>query len=474
MGKLTLRYMKITNYALVCAFLLIFLTTSVLAYQDQTVQTQQQKQFAKSTMIRTFSSLTDPGKTYVEMYISVINGQFRFIPQDDGFLYALVRFKIEIQDKDGNTVDSQEWDRAIKAKDMAEAERLSSLEITKFLVEPGTYGLIMTLKDMFANEESSESLLGWSVTRYPSSILSISDIEFATNIVTTEEQNDFVKHGIYYVEPYPARVYNNSKPIMFFYSEIYNLGRATGDDDTYSVEVIVADIMTGTQVYRDIKTRKKPDQNLAIIADKLNILNIRNGRYVLYIKVTDNKTGLTSEKKDEFVVFKPNDIAAGAGVARVELEITPNNIQDHWNQVQYLVHSGQKRTFESLNFEGQRKFIIDFWNARPAGDYKKYLDRFNFADKTYKSIGTAGWRSDRGRIYIMYGPPSELETHPTDPGMKPWEDWIYENLMGQGRVDFIFGDLIGFGNFELLHTNVVNEIRTEIFDPGWQERLIIR
>jgi len=100
------------------------------------------------------------------------------------------------------------------------------------------------------------------------------------------------------------------------------------------------------------------------------------------------------------------------------------------------------------------------------------MRRFLYAQEKYKVRNNPGWRTDMGRIYIMYGEPSNVVPHPLDPGMKPWEQWIYDDIKGQGQVEFIFGDIAGYNNYELLHTNLTVGIRTEIYNPYWRERLI--
>ena len=461
---------------IVCSLFVI--STVGYARQEPPPAAAGQKQFAWETMIATFSSLTDPGKTYVEIYMSILNAQFQFVKREDNNYYAFVQIDVEIKDKEENVVDSQSWPRALGGvADSTEAERLASLEIAKFLIAPGTYGLNITITDLFSKISSSAPAGAvLSVPRYPTSIISMSDIQFASNIETVTEKSEFgegfIKHGVYYVEPFPVRVYNNARPALFFYSEIYNLGKPKNDKDTYTVEYQILS-PTGEQVYREKKPpKKKPESVLAVVAEKVNILKIRNNYYTLHIRVTDDATGLTTEKKGDFIVNKPGEVVAEPAAGKIELEITPNNIQEHWNKLEYIITPAQKKTFESYEFEGKKKFIIDFWNSKLLSFYKEHMRRFDYAQENFKALRIEGWRTDRGRVYIMYGPWSQIEPHPQDPGLRPWVIWIYTQLNRQANVVFIFGDLTGFGDYELLHTTYVSSERGEIYDPNWRERLI--
>ncbi len=104
---------------------------------------------------------------------------------------------------------------------------------------------------------------------------------------------------------------------------------------------------------------------------------------------------------------------------------------------------------------------------------REHLDRYEFTNENYKALGTPGWRSDRGRIYILFGRPSNIESHPADPGYKPWEIWQYESIEGLNQVEFIFGDLTEFNNYELLHSNYQGNVLGEKIYIDW-ERLLIK
>ncbi|MGC1265355.1 MAG: GWxTD domain-containing protein, partial [Candidatus Acidiferrum sp.] len=68
--------------------------------------------------------------------------------------------------------------------------------------------------------------------------------------------------------------------------------------------------------------------------------------------------------------------------------------------------------------------------------------------------GGAGWRTDRGHIYILYGPPDEIDSHPKE-GQKPGiEVWTYRHIEGVGNNDTItFIDHTGQGDYQLAPGN---------------------
>jgi GWxTD domain-containing protein len=77
---------------------------------------------------------------------------------------------------------------------------------------------------------------------------------------------------------------------------------------------------------------------------------------------------------------------------------------------------------------------------------EEYYRRIAYANKHFVSLeiteagrlgpatsGIPGWKTDRGRIDIMYGPPNEVDSHSGDGGTAPFEDWTYNYIDGIGN-----------------------------------------
>jgi len=430
-----------------------------------------QSQFAIETMICTFSGLSDAGKTYVEIYLTLLSDQFEYVQREDNNYYAFIQFDVAVKDAAENVVDSQSWKRVLTAGNASLTEGHAIVTMANFLLEPGNYNLSITVTDLTAKRTSTAPADILSVPRYPTSLLSMSDIEFASVIRRSQEKGDFVKHDLYYVEPYPAKLYSNARPQLYFYAEIYNLDKPENDEDTYSVTYQILN-KSGAQVHMSTNTRKKPETGIALIAERVNILSLPNDVYLLYVSIKDNATGFSAQKKGTFLIYKPDDISVENRLENLNMDITPNNIKEFRNQIEYITTPTQQKAYQNLNFEEQKRFILNFWNSKQASFRNEHFKRYQFANEHYAALGLEGWRTDRGRVYIVYGEPTNMEMHPADPGMRPWELWTYEGLKGQGLVMFIFGDITGFGNYELLHSTYKADDRSEIYDPNWQERLI--
>jgi GWxTD domain-containing protein len=138
--------------------------------------------------------------------------------------------------------------------------------------------------------------------------------------------------------------------------------------------------------------------------------------------------------------------------------------------VVYIITPDERKAFLQLETNEEREsFIESFWLRRssnpdlPTNDFKEeHYRRIAYANEHFAS-GIPGWKTDRGRIYIIWGPPDEIESHPTggtwdrpmDEGggsttTYPWETWRYRYLEGiQENVILEFVDPSSSGEYHL-------------------------
>jgi GWxTD domain-containing protein len=136
----------------------------------------------------------------------------------------------------------------------------------------------------------------------------------------------------------------------------------------------------------------------------------------------------------------------------------------------YIISPEERTAFLQLETNEEREqFIEQFWLRRssnpdmPDNDFKEeHYRRIAYSNEHYAS-GIPGWKTDRGRIYIIWGAPDEIESHPTggtyDRPMEegggstttyPWERWRYRYLEGiQENVELEFVDPSGSGEYHL-------------------------
>ncbi len=134
-------------------------------------------------------------------------------------------------------------------------------------------------------------------------------------------------------------------------------------------------------------------------------------------------------------------------------ELNPDDTNWLLNEVPDIITDAERRAFLELGTEKEREqFKEIFWRDRnpepesPVNSVREeHYRRLAYADEHFAS-GIAGRKTDRGRIYIIWGPPDEIESHPTggtydrppeqgggSTSTYPWELWRYRHLEGIGE-----------------------------------------
>jgi GWxTD domain-containing protein len=140
------------------------------------------------------------------------------------------------------------------------------------------------------------------------------------------------------------------------------------------------------------------------------------------------------------------------------------------SEVPYIITPAERAAFLRLGTNEEREqFIEIFWqNRNPDPDLgensfrEEHYRRIAYANEHFSS-GVPGWKTDRGHMYILWGPPDEIEAHPTggtyDRPMwqgggstttYPWELWRYRHLQEIGdNIELEFVDASGSGEYHL-------------------------
>ncbi len=160
-----------------------------------------------------------------------------------------------------------------------------------------------------------------------------------------------------------------------------------------------------------------------------------------------------------------------------------DNSYKQWltEDVTYIISPDERNAFLQLDTNEEREqFIEQFWLRRssnpdlPDNDFKEeHYRRIAYTNEHFAS-GIPGWKTDRGRMYIMWGPPDEIDAHPTggtyDRPMEegggstttyPWETWRWRYLEGIGEnIILEFVDPSGSGEYHMT------------MDPGEKDALL--
>src|ERR1039458_7296449 len=134
--------------------------------------------------------------------------------------------------------------------------------------------------------------------------------------------------------------------------------------------------------------------------------------------------------------------------------------------VVYIIDGRERAAFLSLKTDPEREhFMQQFWERRnptpgsPDNAFRnEHYRRIGYAVMHFGWQAVPGWKTDRGRIYIAFGPPDEIEFHPEgqpagaslEATNAPTEEWLYHSIKGIGsNVIMEFVDTAKTGDFRM-------------------------
>jgi len=183
-------------------------------------------------------------------------------------------------------------------------------------------------------------------------------------------------------------------------------------------------------------------------------------------------TGTQAQPTDDIDPLKRTPNEKQRKQQKKSLKVELSKTYKKWlnEDVVWIITDEERAAFRQLSNDEERdNFIEAFWQRRdPTPDteeneYKEeHYRRIAYANEHF-AAGIPGWKSDRGRIYIMYGPADEVDSHPSggtyerpmeegggETSTYPFEDWRYRYLEGIGQEVIIeFVDTCMCGDFHM-------------------------
>ncbi len=422
----------------------------------------------------------DSLSNYIEFYYSFTQSSLNYVDTDTtDYVGGILHIEI-IDSATSEKIIDKHWIVNSEISDSSELNR-NLIGILGFIINHGSYKSTITGSD--ANNPSnirtiSEFLF---VEPFIKTNISLSDIELASNIIPGSENTSSIFYkNTYEITPLPAALCGENQPILFYYTEVYNILFSPYENELRMDELVVN---SKGQLLSSKSKKIKKSVDSRVEVGKINVYKFPTDTYTLIINLIDSVAnyGVSSMKK--FFVYNPSV----APIDTVQLTTSPvlsttfgsmseEELDDLFAKSVYIASEPEKDRYEALStVEAKREFMYTFWRARdenPSDErnqyFLNYLKRLAESNDKYTAAKKDGWKTDRGRVYLVYGPPSQIDRYPNETETKPYEIWTYETL--EGGVIFVFGDISGFNDYQLLHSTKRGELR----DDYWQRRIAVQ
>ena len=425
-----------------------------------------------------YSTFNSPDGPYVETYLSVAANSVKFIKKDNGKFQATVNILMTFkQDNDIKAFKKYELNSAEMADTLN--TNFQFIDQQRFSIPNGTYNFEIQLADK--NKTAVAIPYNQSISiDFPSDKPSFSDIELVKSFTKVPVATALTKSG-YDLVPYTFTFYPENETKMVFYSELYNIGKTIGQDQKFLISYYFESFESNVKLNSYSKVKKETSKDVNALLTEIAIENLPSGNYNLVVEARNQQNEVVATKKLFFQRMNPKAQINLSDIGSTEIANTfaekitnADSLREFINST-YPVATGIEKAFirealKKADLKTMQQFLYSFWVSRDGTNpelawnfYKEqvYKVQVNFGTPVKK-----GYQTDRGRVYLQYGPPNTRSAQNVEPSNYPYEIWQYYTLgNNQQNRKFVFysPDMVT-SDFILLHSDA----KGEIMNPRWK------
>jgi GWxTD domain-containing protein len=427
--------------------------------------------------IRTTRFWAGEGRTRVEAVVGVpirgIDGQ-----------PSTAQVDLVVRDANGQELTRESWTDTISERLAAVARARGGTEITtpiSFAVREGNYTI--TAVAVRGNQRDSAQT---TVQGFASAPL-VSDLVVSSRIRALPEGEQAnaaeLKRGRFAIERGTRITIFPTEPRLPYYLELYPAGSAAVNEQ---LEFAIHRATGGDPLFRTQRPITVTERGGVDVA-AVPLAGLPPGEYVLSVTA---KVGDRSERREAaFTMGTLQDAPAVSAPPATSGARSESDLLDRYfsattrtdpvikGLVEALILAAPGEAVPSstlqLPADAQRRFLARYWSripdptpaTAPHDMLEEYINRVAVVSREYveKDIGRSGARTDRGRIYLKYGPP-DIKQILQLAGSRAIEAWKYTKQRG---LKFAFLDETGFSNFNLVFTTDPQEQTL----ADWQDRV---
>ena len=355
------------------------------------------------------------------------------------------------------------------------------IDVKRYGIKNGLYDIEVQFKDL--NKAGNDAVYRSNIiVDYDNINLRQSDIQ----LLSLFEQDSLnkrmgSKNGIF-MEALPFAFYDYNRANLMFYNEIYNTDKNVNDDFLVTCSVIKAFGNPNEQPAMVAHRRKKPAPVVTNLLS-FDIAKLESGNYRFVVSVRNKNNDLLSEKETFFQRSNPSFNRVDTLTAASIKEQFVNNLEE--KDLRYSVRAIMMQVpdddvvilnemLKNKDMAAQRLYLFKYWAKKsatlPEQAHDEYMMTARNVDRIYGNGMGFGFDTDRGRLFMKYGRPTDVITVENETDAPPYEIWVYDRIEKnqQTNVKFIFyNPLLITNGYRLLHSTC----RGEIQNPRWKSDL---
>ena len=423
-------------------------------------------------------------QSLVELYLSFRAESLPFVADSSGFqatVPAHIVLRPVAQAAPGAAEVAAAYDRTVTfAYAIADTSALAASQVfvdqLRLAVAPGEYELDVALQP--EGQREVRALLNVAVPDYADAGTAISAVQLATAIQpAADASNPLAKSGLM-VRPNPDAFYGGVGAAVRYYAEVY---APPTDTDDYTLLAFVAEGADGSALPGHESRLVRRARPVDVVAGELDVSTLPSGIYHLRLVALNEANESVAEQTKRFFVINPDVARAVDPADQMSYEQTlfaamgEEELDLNVRHARVIATAREQAEVAGLvTDDDRRRFLTNFWLARDTDGVngvnqarQTYYNRLRYVNERFREFGQEPFETDRGRVYLTYGPPTEVERRPFEANLLQHELWSYDNIPGEGRSAFVFVDRYSSDRYELIHSDVAGEVSL----PNWQEAI---
>lgn len=429
------------------------------------------------------------GDSYLEVYLSVNARTLSYEQMEDRNYQGemdivMILNRIEGVDTQSVFVENYKKRSALLADTSEKSLDQAYMDVKRFPVKPGRYELLTIVADGLKDDNPANKAIATVeilIDEEAEKKARFSDISFISEMERASEKGEWVKNG-YRIIPFVTNATYIDEDKLQYYAEVYHADASF--DQAFFVET---QILKGKQILfiYDNVVKKNPAP-INIVTGNFDISALPSNTYYLKMTMRNEKNQPVAQQLQKFFVYNSRVtpefkgyVADGEGGdgAQYFSKYTEEELDE---LIPGLVHisTDQEYAFARRleSYEQKQNYLYNFWSKRKrtqeqsvAEVWTDYYKRLKYCNDEFDSALRPGSATDRGRVFLSYGVPNDVERFPYEDDRLPYEIWRYDRIDAQNKVVFIFYDNdLATNEYPLLHSNKYGELN----NPSWRRQLL--
>ncbi len=378
-----------------------------------------------------FRSGSDYSYSRIDLHIGFCNDILQFVKESNDRFHAQYELMITVFDKKGNHMSGKTIAENILVQNFAETNRRDITQKIYYTFEliPDDYKVVIELTDQDTRKTlRREEIL--TVRGFQADRVRMSDIIFTDSMPSVGAE-----HVLESIRPNLNRIFKDAASSFRACVEVYPVSL----NDSLRVRCMIYDI-------HDKLITEQRDVFIPQQKTYFHIINLQD----LIVDANKYRIKITAEQNNS-----QDEITDNFSTSWKFFNVSMNPNQRGIEPLREYISSGDWELLQAASDAPKERWLKDYWQQRdPNPDTEKnelmeeFYRRVDFINYHFSinDLNKNAWETDRGRIYLKYGPPSNVDRYTNELNIPPYEIWYYASVNRR----FIFEDRAGNGDYLLV------------------------